>query len=249
MKTLLFTGLAASLLAFGCSSPSTSEPESAPAANAAPASTAAASASTSVKPGINDSFLDPNMEVVARFEVESREIYSERLEIAAAVGIEVGDDIADVGAGTGLFMELFAEAVGPEGTLYAVDISPGMVEHMSVRATASSLDQIDVRLCSEDSVDLPEASIDLAFICDVYHHFEYPGKSMASVRKALRYGGEVVIVDFERIPGVTRDWLMDHVRAGKSEVIAEMNSFGFDLVEENMDLELPENYFLRFRKR
>jgi SAM-dependent methyltransferase len=252
MKTLLLTGLAGSLLAIGCSSPAKSEPESASNGPAASTAAAPASATTSVKPGINDSFLDPNMEIdqmVGRFEVESREIYSQRVAIAAAVGIEPGDDIADVGAGTGLFMELFAEAVGPEGTLYAIDISPGMVEHMTARATQAGLPQVEVRLCSEDSVDLPEASIDLAFICDVYHHFEYPAKSMASIRKALRYGGEVVVLDFERIPGVTREWLMNHVRAGKSEVIAEMNSFGFDLVEEDFDLDLPENYFLRFRKR
>jgi len=87
------------------------------------------------------------------------------------------------------------------------------------------------------------------FICDTYHHFEYPHHTMASIHAALGRNGEVVIVDFERIPGVSREWTLDHVRAGKQEVIAEMESFGFDLVEEVEVPGLSENYVVRFRKR
>ena len=252
MKTLLLTGIAGALVGLGCSAPAEVEPEPETAAPSASRSATPAAAATSAKAGINDSFLDPDLDIdkmLSRFEVESREIFSERAAIAKAVDIEPGDHVADIGAGTGLFLDLFAAAVGPDGVLYAVDISKGMVEHMTARAEQAGLAQVEVRLCSEDSVDLPEASIDLAVICDVYHHFEYPKSSMTSLRKALRYGGEVVIIDFERTPGVTSEWLMNHVRAGKSEVIAEMNSYGFDLVAENLELDLPENYFLRFRKR
>ena len=250
MRPLLLTGITGALLALGCKS--TGEGGSQVAPPLPPPAPASAPAGGGARPGINDTFLDPDLDIdqmLGRFEVESREIFSERKAIAAAVGIQAGQVVADVGAGTGLFLELFADAVGPDGKLYAVDISERMVEHMTSRAQEAGWEQVDVRLCGRDAVDLPEASIDLAFICDVYHHFEYPKSSMASIHKALRYGGEVVIVDFERIPGVTRDWLMNHVRAGKSEVIAEMNSFGFDLLEENSDLDLPENYFVRFKKR
>jgi SAM-dependent methyltransferase len=206
----------------------------------------------SVKPGINDSFLDPGLKVekfVERFEGESREVFAQRKVIAAAIGIERGTSIVDVGAGTGPYIGLFAEAVGPEGTVYAIDIAPNFVEHLAQRAKDEGHPQIQARLCSEDSVDLPAKSVNYGFICDVYHHFEFPRTTMASLHSALRDDGEVVIVDFHRIPGVSRDWILGHVRAGKQEVFAEMKSFGFDLVEEIHIDGLEENWVARFRKQ
>ena len=71
----------------------------------------AAPVEESVKPGINDIFLNPEMDVdsyVARFEVESREIYTERHDIVGTIGLEPGMAVADIGAGTGLFEPLMA---------------------------------------------------------------------------------------------------------------------------------------------
>lgn len=224
----------------------------APADVAAPAATAAPAAEPGVPPDINEKFLDPGLDVeqwAARFEGESREIFVHRDAITAAVHLEPGDAVADIGAGTGLFLEPFARAVGPGGTVYALDISPVFVEHLRSRARRSSLAQVRPQVCSEDSIDLPEAFIDRAFLCDTYHHLEYPQRTMASVHRALRPGGEVVVVDFKRIPGLSSAWILDHVRAGTDEVIAEIESFGFSLVEEVAVPGLEENYVLRFRRR
>jgi len=207
---------------------------------------------TSVKPGINENFLDPELSVeewMERFEVESREIFAERDAIARTLQLEPGDDVADVGSGTGLFLEPLAAAVGPEGRVYALDISPVFVEHLAQRARELGLAQVVPRLCAEDSLDLPDGSLDKAFVCDTYHHFEYPRHTLASLHRALRQGGEVVIVDFERIPGVSREWVLDHVRCGKDVVIAEVEAGGFELVEEPRVPGLTENYVLRFRRR
>lgn len=206
----------------------------------------------SVKPGINDSFLDPELNVdqfVARFEGESREVFAEREAIVAAIGLELGQDVVDVGSGTGPFLGPFARAVGGGGKVYAVDIAQGFVDHLAQRARDEGLPQVEARLCREDSVDLPPRSVDVAFICDVYHHFEFPRNSMGSIHYALRSGGEVIMVDFERIPGVSREWILGHVRAGKQEVIAELDSFGFDFIEEFDIAGLEENWVARFRKR
>jgi SAM-dependent methyltransferase len=206
----------------------------------------------SAKPGINELFLAADLEAdafVERFEGESREVFHEREAIVAASGIAPAAVVADVGSGTGAFLGPLARAVGPRGRIYALDIAPGFVEHLAQRAESEGLVQVEARLCSENSIDLPRASVDVAFLCDVYHHFEFPRSSMGSIHHALREGGEVVIVDFERIPGVSREWILGHVRAGKDEVIAELDGFGFDLVEE---LELPglvENWAARFRRR
>lgn len=209
-------------------------------------------AEPSIKPGANKQFLDPELDVAQfteTFEGESREIAVARVAIAEALGLRAGMAVADVGAGTGLFLELLAERVGPEGKVYSLDIAPPFVEHLRQRASAGGWKQVEVRLCGERSIELPEQSIDLAFLCDVYHHFEYPRSTMASIRSALRPGGRVVIVDFERIPGVSRKWVLDHVRTGKEEVLAELASFGFELVEEVAIEGLAENYFLRLAAR
>jgi SAM-dependent methyltransferase len=206
----------------------------------------------SVKPGINKTFLDPELNVdsfVERFEGESREVFAQREAIVEAIGLELGQDVVDVGSGTGPFLAPFAHAVGPDGKVYAVDIAQRFVDHLAQRARDENLPQVEACLCRENSIDLPAHSVDLAFICDVYHHFEFPRNSMGSIHYALRSGGEVVIVDFERIEGVSSEWVLGHVRAGKQEVVAEMESFGFDFVEELNVPGLKENWIGRFRKR
>ena len=205
----------------------------------------------SVKPGINNSFTDPGLDVdsfVRRFEIESREVYTCRERILAACEIGKGHVVADVGAGTGLFSRLFSVEVGDSGWVYAVDISPRFLEHINLEATRLGLDNITSVLCAADGVRLPPDSVDLVFICDTYHHFEYPDSTMRSIRRALKSDGRLVVIDFERIPGQTREWLLNHVRAGKETFRSEIEESGFDCIDE---LEIPgftENYFLTFRK-
>lgn len=206
----------------------------------------------SVRPGINEKFLDPELdpgEWVERFEIESREVYGARMEVLKACGIQDGWRIADIGAGTGIYTRLFSDAAGSKGWVYAVEIAPRFLEHIQRQSRALKQQNVTGILCPEDSVSLPPESIDMAFICDTYHHFEFPGSTVASIHRALRPGGQLVLIDFERIPGKSRDWIIGHVRAGKSVFCSEIEQVGFELVEE---VEIPgfeENYYLKFRKK
>lgn len=233
--------LLAALLGFGCEAVRTPGFEQ----------ITAAPGERSVKPGINAPYLEPDLDAEAweqRFEVETREIYDARAEIVAAVGLEPGDRVADVGTGTGLFVEPFARSVGARGRVYALDIAPAFVEHVAGRAERQGLTQVEARVCPEDSLGLPAGSVDVVFVCDVYHHFEYPRSSLESIYRALRPGGELVVIDFERIPGVSREWVLEHVRAGKDEFRAEIEEAGFELAEEVTIDRFEESYFLRFRR-
>jgi ubiquinone/menaquinone biosynthesis C-methylase UbiE/protein tyrosine phosphatase (PTP) superfamily phosphohydrolase (DUF442 family) len=205
----------------------------------------------SVKPGINDSFLDENLDVdqfVERFEIESREIFVAREKILAACQLKKGMVVADIGAGTGLFSRMFSVAVGDEGWVYAIDIAPRFLEHINQEATRFGLTNITSILCTDKSAHLPPGSTDVVFVCDTYHHFEYPASTLKSIYGGLKPGGILVIVDFERIPGVSREWTLNHVRAGKEVVRQEIEAAGFEWVEEKEIPGLEENYFLRFRK-
>ena len=211
--------------------------------------TSAAAEEASVKPGVNAEYLKPDLNVaqwVERFEREGREIYDQREAIVAAVHLKPGMVVADIGAGTGLFTPYFSRAVGSKGKVFAVDIVPAFLERIREGAKSEGLANVQTVLCTEHSVELPPNSIDIAFICDVYHHFEYPHSSMTSLHRALRPGGTVLLVEFKRIPGTSSDWVLNHVRAGQDAFTAEIKAAGFEQVEQ-LDL-LKDNYVVRFRK-
>lgn len=201
----------------------------------------------SVRPGINKPFADPNVkEYLGKFEVESREVYAKRNEILAACKLKPGMAVADIGAGTGLYTRLFARAVGPKGRVYAVDIAPKFVAHVEATCKKAGLDNVTGVVCTPTSTKLADNSIDLAFICDTYHHFEYPFRTLASLRRALKPGGQLVLIDFKRVKGVSSEWIMGHVRAGQEVFTREVVESGFRLLgEEKL---LTENYVLRFER-
>jgi ubiquinone/menaquinone biosynthesis C-methylase UbiE len=201
----------------------------------------------SVRPGVNKPFENPDVkEYVGKFEVESREVFVKRKEIVTACKIKPGMAVADIGAGTGLFTRLFAKEVGDKGKVYALDIAPKFVEHIKKTSKEQGFDNVFGVVCKPDSVELPQKCIDLAFLCDTYHHFEFPFKTLASIHQALRAGGRMVVVDFKRVPGVSSEWVLNHVRAGQEVVTKEILSAGFKLVDEPKFL--SENYCLVFEK-
>ncbi len=207
----------------------------------------AAALESSVRPGINAPFENPELtQWIEAFEREGREIWDKRQEIVAALDLRPGMAVADIGAGTGFFVRLLAREVGADGRVYAVDIARNFVEAIERRARQDGQDWIRGIVNPPDSSGLGEASVDLVFTSDTYHHFEYPQSMLASIHRALRPGGSLVIIDFERIPGVSSAWVLSHVRAGKETVIGEVEAAGFRL-EKEIPL-LRQNYMLRFRR-
>ena len=219
---------------------------------AAPAAPETTSGSTAPDAGMNVRFLDPGMEVdewIDRFESESREIFHSRAAVLRALGIKPGMAVADVGAGTGFFSRMFAEQVGDTGWVYAVEISPRFAQHNAAEAERVGVGNMTSVLCSERSTGLPPCAVDLAFMCDTYHHLSYPQETLASLHRALRPGGMLIVIDFERIPGTSREWILGHVRAGKETFREEIEAAGFRLAEEVTIDGFSENYFLKFCKQ
>jgi predicted methyltransferase len=207
----------------------------------------AAAQQESVRPGINKPFAEPDVKAfIERFEKESREIFAQRKEIVAACKLQPGMAVADVGAGTGLFTRLFAAEVGPQGRVYAVDIARNFIEHIEKTANEAGLQNVTGIVCTPTSSQLPPSSIDLAFICDTYHHLEFPQKTMGSIHRALRPGGRLILIDFHRIDGKTPKGMLNHVRAGEEVFVKEIEDAGFKKVDE--EKLLKENYLVRFQK-
>jgi len=200
---------------------------------------------------INAVFLDEEMDVegfVVRFEGESRAVYAQRFAIVEALELSSGDVVADIGAGTGFFSFLFSDAVGRTGRVQAVEISPGFLEHLRTESKARGLGNLDVVEGTTNSVELPTGQTDVAFICDVYHHFEAPMESLASLYDATRPGGQLVVIEFHRVEGVTNKFIFEHVRAGREVFQAEIEAAGFRFIEEIEVDDLDDNYILRFER-
>jgi predicted methyltransferase len=200
--------------------------------------------------GINDDFKSKELSVeefVKRFEIESREVYGKRHEILELIGAKPGDRIIDLGAGTGFYTFLFSEAVGRDGEVLAVDIAPAFIRAIERKATEKNIRNVKVQLATDVDFTAESGKYDLVFVCDAYHHFEHPRSMNAAIAKSLREGGRLVVCDFKREEGKSRQWVLDHVRAGEDVVRAEIEESGLKLQSSNTDL-LTENYILTFKK-
>ena len=164
----------------------------------------------SVRPGVNDPFNNLSTEelsrFVERFEREGREIFDLRKEIVDACQLRPAMTVADIGAGTGLFTRMIAPKVAE---LYAVDINQKFLDHITATCKADGVSNVKNVLCDQTSCGLKEGTIDVAFICDTYHHFEFPYKTMRSIRSSLKPDGIVVLVEFDRVEGKSSEWILN----------------------------------------
>jgi predicted methyltransferase len=202
----------------------------------------------SLKPGVNKKYKNPDIQKSMKsLESENREVFKHRKEIMALLDLKPGMDVADVGAGTGFFSRMMAKEVGPDGTVYAVELARNFIENLKRIATKESLPNLKPVQCNEKSTTLPAESVDLVFICDTYHHIEFPYHTLESVHQALRPNGQLVIIDYERIRGISSKSRYEHVRCGKGTVTDEVKDAGFDFIEE-IPL-MKEQWIRKFRKR
>ncbi|HEY8507783.1 MAG TPA: methyltransferase domain-containing protein [Steroidobacteraceae bacterium] len=202
-------------------------------------------------PGINDPYLAPDLKVsewVRRFEGESREVYVHRHKIVAALDLNPGQSVADVGAGTGLFVPLLAARVGKEGRVYAVDISRPFIEHITQEAKKAGLSQVRTVLSNEHSIELPADSVDMIFTSDAYHHFIYYQDMLASMHKALKPGGQLIVVDFDIESEGLDQGMIEHVGRTKGEFRRQIEEAGFTFREDMTLPGMKTSFIYRFVK-
>jgi len=204
-------------------------------------------AEQNVSPDINNYYYDAEFEHwISVFERPGREVYDKRHDIVSELHLNPGMAVADIGAGTGFYTRLFAKQVGNTGRVYAVDISQNFIKNILRTAKTQGLNNIEGIVSNQQDSRLPANSVDLIFVCDTYHHFEYPQTILASIHQALRPGGQLIIIDFRKQHGVSSDWVMSHVRTNEAGVISEVESAGFRLTEKSQLLH--DNFFLKFNK-
>ena len=171
-----------------------------------------------------------------------RDEYQKPHEVLKALSIKPGETIADIGAGTGYFTFRLAHHVGDKGKVYAVDVSADMIRHINRRIRETKSANVVSILADLDDPLLPEPSVHRFFICDVWHHVENQAKYLSLMRKMLKPGGEVVMIDFHKKELPVGPPMQ--MRIAREDLIKQMESNGFRLAKEHTFL--PYQYFLVF---
>jgi len=130
------------------------------------------------------------------YEFPGRDGWQNPEEVVAALGLKPGDHVADLGSGGGYFTFPIAEAVGATGRVYAVDIDESLLAYIAKQSEKRGLPQIETVLAPEDGLGLPEASVDLIFLSNVFHHLPDPTDYFRRARPILRSGGRIAVIDF-----------------------------------------------------
>ena len=159
---------------------------------------------------------------------EVREKEEKTSEMMKNLGLKAGMDVADIGSGNGYHTLKMAETIGEKGKAYAVDIQPEMLEMLKGRAEKAGIGNITSIHNSFWDTKLPANSIDLALMVDVYHEFSHPEQMLASIRKALKPGGRIALVEFRmEDPKVPIKKLH---KMSKQQIMKEFPANGFKLV-------------------
>ena len=158
--------------------------------------------------------------------------------------------VVDIGTGVGYMLPFVSEAVGKNGRVIAEDILPDFLAKAKTKAEA--LGNVSYVLGTEKDVKIESGVADLIFILDAYHHFDYPAEMMAGIRKALKPGGQLVIVDYYKRPGAMAgadpNFALSHIRLDEAGVVEQIESFGFRSVRREEFLPKSQ-YLVVFEKK
>ena len=166
-------------------------------------------------------------------------------EVLGSLELKAGQNIADIGVGGGYLSFRFAEAVGESGIVYAVDKNEGFLKLLAKNAEKKGFGNIETISTSELS-RIPENSLDLVFLRNVYHHLEDRVKYFNKISRSLKKDGRVAAIEYKAAKGFSFHKLFGH-HTNPDEIIKEMSEAGY-AVDKSLDF-LPEQSFTIFKKK
>jgi cyclopropane fatty-acyl-phospholipid synthase-like methyltransferase len=179
---------------------------------------------------------------VAMLEDPKRDEYQKPHEVLMALDLKQGETIADIGSGSGYFALRFAAHVGEKGRVLAVDIDPDMVRYLNRRVRDAGVRNVQTILAEPNDPLLADASVDRFVVVDTWHHIEKPLEYLALMKKMLKPGGQIVMIDFQKkeLPfGPPME-----MKIAREDLVRQMEANGFALAKEHTFL--PYQYFLVF---
>lgn len=179
--------------------------------------------------------VEDRAKLVARLENPTRLARIRPTELVQRLGVAPGSIVVDLGTGTGNLLAALSKAVGPKGRVVAEDIHSDFLDRARSRAKSDGLDNVDFVLGTETDPQLSEGRADLVIVLDAYHHFDYPEKMLAAIRRGLKPGGRLAIVEYHKLRGAMEveedpDFAVRHIRAGSEQVEQEVEAAGYRLL-------------------
>lgn len=163
--------------------------------------------------------------VASTLVAEGRDARQKPHELIAAMGLKPGMAVADIGTGAGYMLPFLSSAVGARGKVLAEDIFPDFLD--AAKKRGAQLSNVEYFLGDVKSVRLPKGSVDVAFVLDAYHHFDYPEAMISSLRSALKPGGRIVIVEYHKNDkSMPNGRALEHIRSTRDEFVKEIEGFG-----------------------
>jgi precorrin-6B methylase 2 len=151
--------------------------------------------------------------------------------------------VADIGAGSGFYTFHIAPRV-PKGKVYAVEIQDDAISYLQNKSKELQLKNVSVIKGTEKSPALPEGSLDLAIMVDVYHELLYPKEFLQSIKQALKSDGKLLLLEYkEEDPDIA---IKKEHKMSVAQVRKELKANGFHLVQNGQFL--PLQHFLVFQK-
>ena len=151
-------------------------------------------------------------------------------EMLEQLKLKDGMVVCDLGAGDGYHTLQIAPRVGPSGKVIAVDIQPEMLQALSRRLAERRMENVETILGELWDPKLPEKSVDLVLMVDVYHEFSHPVQMLAALRKSLKQDGLIALVEF-RAEDPTVLIKPEH-KMTKVQILKEYKANGFKLAKE-----------------
>jgi len=165
------------------------------------------------------------------------------------MGLKPGMTVADVGTGVGHMLPFLSKRVGDQGHVIAEDIFDDFLADAKQLAADQKLANVTFVKGDETDPKLPEDQVDMVLVFDVYHHFNYPEKMLAGIYKGLRTDGKLVVVEYyKRETAMPNGSALTHIRLDMPDLIKEIESNRFHLVEELERIKDVE-YMLILEKR
>ncbi len=103
--------------------------------------------------------------------------------------------IADIGAGTGYFTFKLAAKV-PKGKVYAVELQDELIRQLKKNKKKNKTANVVVVQGSDTNTNLPDSSVDLVLMADVYHELEYPQEMLHSISRSLKPNGRILLLEY-----------------------------------------------------
>jgi predicted methyltransferase len=152
----------------------------------------------SIEAGERTRDIAPATENAAFFNRPARDAEERPEVLISALEIPRGATVADLGSGTGYFTWRLAEQVGPTGKVLAIDVQQSMLDMTRAAVAEHKLSNVEYVLATDTNPRLPEKALDLVFIAYAYHEFAEPEAIMGAVRRALKPGGRVVVLEYAK---------------------------------------------------